>query len=204
MKKIIEFVNKELAVDNSGHDFEHAKRVANNALNILKYEKANEKIVLTSCYLHDCVDKKLFNNIEEQVEKIKLLLKDEYSEEEINQILDIISTISYNNGNYKDLSTIEACIVRDADRLDAIGSIGIIRTIEYGNSRNRKFYSEENIKNCKGKLIFNKSSETTLSHFYDKLLKLDALMHTKYAKKEAKRRKKILIKFLKEFYLELK
>lgn len=204
MNKIIEFVNKELAVDNSGHDFQHAKRVANNALNILKNEKANEKIVLTSCYLHDCVDKKLFNNIEEQVEKIKLLLKDEYSEEEINQILDIISTISYNNGNYKELSTIEACIVRDADRLDAIGSIGIIRTIEYGNSRNRKFYSEENIKNCKGKLVFNKSSETTLSHFYDKLLKLDALMHTKYAKKEAKRRKKILIKFLKEFYLELK
>ena len=204
MNKIIEFVNKELAIDNSGHDFEHAKRVANNALNILKHEKANEKIVLTSCYLHDCVDKKLFNNIEEQVEKIKLLLKDEYSEEEINQILDIISTISYNNGNYKNLSTIEACIVRDADRLDAIGSIGIIRTIEYGNSRNRKFYSEENIKNSKGKLIFNKSSETTLSHFYDKLLKLDALMHTKYAKKEAKRRKKILIKFLKEFYLELK
>lgn len=204
MNKIIEFVNKELATDNSGHDFDHAKRVVNNALKILKHEKANKKIVLTSCYLHDCVDKKLFNNIEEQVEKIKLLLKNEYSEDEISQILDIISSISYNNGKYKKLNSIEACIVRDADRLDAIGSIGIIRTIEYGNSKNRKFYSDENIINCNGKLAFNKSSETTLSHFYDKLLKLDTLMHTKYAKKEAKRRKKILIKFLNEFYLELK
>lgn len=204
MEKIIRFVKSELLKDNSGHDINHALRVVNNAKKILKNEKANEKIVISACYLHDCVDKKLFDDVDKQIIKVKNLLKDDYSEDEIASIINIITSISYNNGNFKELNTIEAKIVRDADRLDALGTMGIIRTIEFGNSKNRKFYSDENIKKSNNKLLFNVSSETTLSHFYDKLLKLDALMHTKYAKKEAKRRKRIMIKFLKEFYKELR
>ena len=168
MDKIINFVRKELANDSSGHDFFHAQRVVNNALKILKHENANEKIVVCACYLHDCVDKKLFENVNEQIEKVKFLLKDNFNKEEIDNIIDIITSISYNNGNFKELSSKEAIIVRDADRLDAIGSIGIIRTIEFGNSKNRKFYSEENIKEEGKNLVFGESSNTTLSHFYDK------------------------------------
>ena len=135
MDKIIKFVREELQNDKSGHDFYHAFRVVNNALKILKHEKANEKIVLSACYLHDCVDRKLFDDIDGQIHKIKELLKDDYSENEIESIIDIITSISYNNGDFKKLNSIEAFIVRDADRLDAIGSLGIIRTIEYGNSK---------------------------------------------------------------------
>lgn len=200
MDKIINFVFNELKDDFSGHDFNHAKRVYYNALNIIKTNPCNERIVLASAYLHDCVDKKLFNDIDYQIKKIKDLLKDDFSLIEIEEIIDIITSISYNNGNFKELDSIEARIVRDADRLDALGAIGVIRCIEYGNNKKRKFYEDINIsKDYK----FNKSTETSLSHFYDKLLKLDSFMYTEYAKEEAKRRKEFLIYFLNEFYKEL-
>lgn len=204
MERIVEFVKSQLENDNSGHDFDHAQRVVNNAKKILKHEKAKSNIVIVSCYLHDCVDKKLFDDIEGQINKIQNLLHNDFTKEEVDQIIDIITSISYNGGDFKELTNLEAMIVRDADRLDAMGSIGIIRTIEFGNSKKRKFYDEENLKILNNKIVFNNSTQTTISHFYDKLLKLDSLMHTKYAKKEAKRRKKIMIKFLKEFYLELR
>lgn len=193
MDKIIKFVCEELKNDFSGHDFDHAKRVYNNALNISKTISCNERIVFASCYLHDCVDRKLFSDVNYQISKIKALLKDDFNENEINEIIDIITSISYNNGNFKELKSIEAKIVRDADRLDALGALGIIRTIEYGNSKGRKFYDET-----------NESNETTINHFYDKLLKLDSLMYTDYAKEEAKLRKAFLIAFLDEFYREIK
>ena len=94
-------------------------------------------------------------------------------------------------------------IVRDADRLDAIGAIGIIRTIEYGNSHNRKFYDDNNLKYENNRYSFNESSDTTLSHFYDKLLKLYDLMHTDAGKKLARKRAEFLKIFLDEFYEEL-
>ena len=94
-------------------------------------------------------------------------------------------------------------IVQDADKLDALGSIGIIRTIQYGTTKSRVFYEEENLKNINGKLFFNKSTETTLSHFYDKLLKLPMLMNTKTGKSIALKRVLIMNDFLDNFYQEL-
>lgn len=202
-KEIIDFVKNELKNDNSGHDYEHIERVVNNAKKIIRNEGGNEKIILTSCYLHDCVDSKLFDDIDNQIIKIKKILNKKYQKEEIDEIIEIITSISFNNNNYKDLKTLNAMIVRDADRLDAIGSIGIIRTIMYGNSKKRKFYESANLKMINNKYIFNESTETTLSHFYDKLLKLDNLMHTKTAHTMACQRMKIMKLFLEQFYDEI-
>lgn len=202
-KEIIEFVKEELKNDNSGHDFSHIERVVNNAKKIMKIEGGNEKIILTSCYLHDTVDKKLFDDIDNQILKIKQLLKKSFQEEEINEIVDIITSISFNNNNFKEITSLNAMIVRDADRLDAIGSVGIIRTITYGTSKSRKFYEDDNLKMINDKYTFNKSTTTTLSHFYDKLLKLKDLMHTSTGKRLSEERMDIINLFLQHFYDEI-
>lgn len=190
--KIKEFVLQELGEDFSGHDYYHAIRVYNNAkkiLSIIKDDNINDKIILTSTLLHDCVDHKLFGDdkINEQTTKIKKLLAEDYSSFEINEIIEIIQSISYSK-NIK-LTNINAQIVSDADRLDAIGAVGIIRTIEYGASKKRKF--DDKTDNC------------TINHFYEKLLKLKDLMYTAEARELAIKRHQFLEIFLKEYYDEI-
>lgn len=201
---IINFVKTELSQDNSGHGIQHALRVLNNAKKIIAIEGGNEKIVLTSALIHDTIDKKLFDDVNKRIELVKEFLKsNNYSEEEINEIIYIITNISWNNGENKRLDSLNAKIVRDADRLDAIGVMGIIRTIEYGNSRNRNFYDEKNIKNTRNKYSFGKITNSTLSHFYEKLLLLKDSMHTETARKMAEERHAFMQQFLQEFYNEL-
>lgn len=202
MNQIIDFVKSELKLDNSGHNMLHIERVVSNALKIMENEGGNRKIIITACYLHDCVDSKLFSDESFQIKKIKTLLSSyNYNTEEINEIIDIITSISFSKN--KTLNSLNAQIVRDADRLDALGVMGIIRTIEYGNSKNRPFYEEENIKIVDGKKVFNISTKTTLSHFYDKLIKLYDLLHTVTAKELAKDKIKIMEEFLDHFYKEI-
>lgn len=205
MDKIIEFVKEELANDLSGHNFKHIERVYNNALLLIKHEGGNKKIILTSCLLHDLVDDKLFDNIEQQKQKIINMLKENnYNLPEIEQILNIISSISFHHGNIDECNDLNLEIVRDADRLDALGAIGIIRCIEYGNNLRRPFYEDDNLLINDEKIEFNKTTNTSLSHFYDKLLKLKDYMHTYTAKQIALRRTAFLEIFLDEFYQELK
>ena len=204
MNNIIEFVKKELAFDNSGHNFQHIERVVKNALYLIKHEGGNERIIVTACYLHDIIDHKLFDNIDTQKDKIvKLLIDNHYLPTEIEEIIEIIESVSFSKGNINECNNLNLEIVRDADRLDALGAIGIIRTIEYGNSKNRLFYEEENLNINENKIIFKDSTDTSLSHFYDKLLKLKDLMHTFTAKKLAEKRHQFLLLFLEEFYSEI-
>ena len=205
MNKIVEFVKQELSNDFSGHNFQHIERVVKNAKYLVKHEGGNEKIIIAACYLHDLVDTKLFDNIEEQKTKIRhLLAENKFRISEIDEIIEIIERISYSKGNIDECNNLNLEIVRDADRLDALGAIGIIRTIEYGNSKNRLFYESENLNACEDKVSFNKSTNTSLSHFYDKLLKLKDYMHTYTAKKLAEKRHEFLVSFLEEFYEEIK
>ncbi len=202
--KIFDFVEKELATDNSGHGIQHAKRVFNNAKKIIAKEGGNQKVILTSALIHDTIDRKLFEDVEQRIKIVENFLnKNKYNEDEIGEIIFIISSISWNNGENKKLETLNAQIVRDADRLDAIGAVGIIRTIEYGNSKQRKFYDEENLKSNNNCYEFNKISNSTLSHFYEKLLLLKDRLHTKTAKSIAEERHTLMINFLDEFYKEL-
>lgn len=205
MNKIIEFVKNELSTDCSGHNFQHIERVVKNAKYLIKHEGGNELIIVTACYLHDIIDTKLFSDIEKQKEKIvKLLVECKYLPSQIEEIITIIESVSYSKGNTNNVDNLNLEIVRDADRLDALGAMGIIRTIEYGTSKKRLFYEEDNILRKGDMISFNKSSETTLSHFYDKLLKLKDYMHTFTAKKIAIERTEFIENFLNEFYEELK
>lgn len=204
MEKIIEFVRKELEHDKTGHGIQHALRVYNNAKKINEKMKCDEKIVFTSALIHDTVDRKLFDNFEERIKYVKnFLSQNNYTKKEIDEIIYIISNISWNNGKNAELNSMNAKIVRDADRLDAIGAIGIIRTIEFGTTQNRVFYDDENITQENGKYKFKTCTASPLTHFYKKLLLLKDLLHTDIAKEMAEKRHSFMIDFLNEFYDEL-
>ncbi len=198
------FVRQELSADHSGHGIQHAERVASLAREILKEESGDEKIVVSAAFLHDCIDHKLFVDKESQLSKIKTLLIDlNFSEDEICEVLDIIQTISFSCKESRALTNRNAQIVCDADRLDAMGAVGIIRTIEYGASRGRQFYhnSEELAWAANGE-VEKVSKETTLAHFYDKLLLLGDLMYTPAGRRLSERRLAFMNDFLSEFFQE--
>ena len=204
MEEIIKFVEKELAHDKSGHGLQHAMRVYNNALKINKVEQGNERIIATAALIHDTVDKKLFGDVDARLQYVREFLSSQnYGVEEIDEIIYIISNISWNNGKNVALDSLNAKIVRDADRLDAIGVMGVIRSIEYGNSKGDNFYDAENITIKDGKYTFNKITTSVLSHFYEKLLLLKDNLHTDTAKAMANKRHDFLLAFLDEFYDEI-
>ena len=200
-ENVKDFVRQEMSSDKSGHGFEHAFRVYVTAQQILQHEKGDEKIVLTAALIHDCIDKKLFSDVEGQIAKVKnFLLSINYTSTEVDEILYIITHISWSHGIDTKLDSLNALIVRDADRLDGIGATGIIRAIEYGCNVGREFYDPENI-GSDGK--FNKATNSTLSLFYERLLLVKDKVYTKTAKKIAIDRHKFMVKFLNQFYKEL-
>lgn len=204
ISELSRFVEQELGADHSGHGVQHAQRVVNNARKILGKENGNENIVVTAAYLHDCIDHKLFSDKDLQLKKIATLLHNlDYSKEEIAEISDIIQTISFSCEKSRNLSSLNAQIVCDADRLDAIGAMGIIRTIEYGASRGRNFYDEEDLEKVQRGAFSQIDKASTLAHFYDKLLLLKDLMYTQTAKDLAEKRTHFMKDFLTEFYEEL-
>jgi uncharacterized protein len=200
--KSLQKIVKEKIQNDPAHDFDHIMRVYKNAQQLCKKEKANEKLVLSSVLLHDIVsypksDKRSKFSSKESANKAREILSkmDDYSLSEIDVICDAILNHSYSRG--KTPNSLEGKILQDADRLDAIGAIGIARVFAVGGSEKRPFYNLDD-PFCKNRIPDDKI--WTLDHFYQKLLKLDALMNTKSAKIEAKRRTKIL----KSFILDLK
>lgn len=200
---ILKLVEKKVKND-SAHDFHHIMRVFKNAQKLCKKEKANEKLVLTAVLLHDIVSypksdsRSKMSSVHSAEEAKKILDKFDYSNEEIKIICDAIRDHSFSRG--KTPETLEGKILQDADRLDAIGAIGIARVFAVGGSEKRPFYNTDD-PFCKIRLPDDKT--WTLDHFFQKLLKLDSLMNTKSAKIEAKRRTKILKKFLLDLKQEI-
>lgn len=196
---VVEFVASQIGEDNSGHGLAHAKRVKENALAIAKEEGGDEDVIVLASLLHDTADHKLFSDTGKQLEKMKaILLENGFTAEVARHVAEIAATISWNKGQQKELNSLEAKIVRDADRLDAIGAVGIVRTIEYGNSHGRPFYTQEEIDSG-----IHDDSITTLAHFYQKLLLLEDHMCTKAGKELAHDRSEFMKTFLDEFYLEI-
>ena len=179
-------------------------RVYKNAQKISKQEKVNEKLVLCAVLLHDIVsypksDKRSKNSSVESAKKSKSILKKyNFSKEEIEIVSDAIRDHSFSKN--KTPTTLVGKVLQDADRLDALGAIGIARVFATGGSLKRPFY---NIKDpfCKTRTPDDKT--WTLDHFYQKLLKLETLMNTKSGKAEAKKRIKILKEFLKQLKQEI-
>lgn len=186
------------------HDFNHILRVCKNAQKLCKKEGVDEKLVLSAALLHDVVSYSKFDkhsnhsSIKSANEAKKILIKLNFLPEEVQIICDAIRDHSFSRG--KTPQTIEGKILQDADRLDAIGAIGIARVFTVGGTEKRPFYNIED-PFCKTRTPDDKS--WTLDHFYSKLLKLESLMNTKSAKIEAKRRTNILKKYLSELQREL-
>lgn len=190
--------------NDSAHDFAHIMRVFKNAQIICKKEHANEKLVLSAVLLHDIVsypksDKRSkLSSIQSAEKSKKILKKFNFTKEEIQIISDAIRDHSFSQNKVP--ATIEGKILQDADRLDAIGAIGIARVFAVGGSEKRPFYDVKD-PFCKNRTPDDQT--WTLDHFYRKLLKLESLMNTKSGKIEAKKRTKIIQNFLNQLKNEI-
>lgn len=208
VENTINFVKKELQGAEGGHDWWHIYRVWNLSKNICLNEKADLLIVELSALLHDIADSK-FNNGDEEIgpKKAKeFLLTQNLQESVIEHVEKIIKNISFKNSfdsNLNKFSSIELQIVQDADRLDAIGAIGVARTFNFGGFKQRELYNPNVKPNLKmSKEEYKNSNSPTINHFYEKLLLLKDKMNTKTGKDMAQKRHEFMELFLEEFYLE--
>ena len=205
--KVLDSLKKEVKkrMENDfAHDFEHTMRVYKNAQKICRKEKLNQKLVLSAALLHDIVsypksDKQSkMSSIESAKKSKKILEKFDFSKEEITIISDAIRDHSFSQNKIP--KTLEGQILQDADRLDALGAIGIARVFATGGSLKRPFYNIDD-PFCKRRIPNDKI--WTVDHFFQKLLKLESLMNTKSGKVEAKKRTRILKEFLTHLKQEL-
>jgi len=199
------FVRRELGDDATGHDWFHVDRVRGNALHICKEEKAGEVFIIEmAALLHDIPDEKLNESIEKGNEKLESFLQTiQLTDHDKKHIKQIIATISYKGGQNTELLTIEAKIVQDADRLDAIGAIGIARAFAYGGKKGQPIYDPSiNVREEMSLKEYRKGKSTSIHHFYEKLLKLKDLLNTGSARKMAESRQQMMEIFLDQFYKE--
>ena len=204
--KTILFVKEQLQNAEGGHDWFHIERVYKNALLITEHETCDLEIVKLSALLHDIADSKFHDGDETVGPKIArtFLEEENVNETTIAHVLRIIENISFKGGNFdKKFSSKELDIVQDADRLDALGAIGIARTFNYGGFKNRPIYDPNIAPNLNmSKEEYKNSEAPTLNHFYEKLLLLKDKMNTDSGKKIAQERHVFMEKFLSQFYAE--
>ncbi|WP_405211395.1 HD domain-containing protein [Dokdonia sp. Asnod2-E02] len=206
IENTITFVKATLANAEGGHDWFHIERVYNNAMHIAKGEPVDELVVALGALLHDIADSKFFNGDETVAPKMatEFLISQNCDSAVIEHVVQIIKNISFKGGNKaQEFTSPELDVVQDADRLDAIGAIGIARTFNYGGFKNRKLYDPE-VKPQLDMTVdeYKKSTAPTINHFYEKLLLLKDRMNTKTGKKIAQKRHAYMEGFLEQFYLE--
>ena len=208
IEKTISFVKQTLEGAEGGHDWFHIQRVFNNAMHIAKDEpKASPLVVGLGALLHDIADAKFHNGDESIGPKIagEFLKSLAVEPQVITQVIAIINNISFKGGNFEQTyKSLELDIVQDADRLDAIGAIGIARCFNYGGFKNRKLYDPEIEPNlAMSRQEYKNSQSPTINHFYEKLLLLKNRMNTKTGEKIAKQRHEFMEMYLKQFYAEI-
>ncbi len=206
IEKTVEFVKQKLDGAEGGHDWFHTERVWKMAARIQQKEGGNLHVIELAALLHDIADPKFHDGDEELAVKISenFLQSHEVPETEIQQILHIIRFMSFKNrGEAPAEIPLELQIVQDADRLDAIGAIGIARTFNFGGYKNNKMYDPAVLPGLNmDKTQYKKSDSTTINHFYEKLLLLKDLMNTETAKEIAAERHQFMLDFLEQFYRE--
>ncbi len=203
ISKIKKYVQEACKNDSTGHDWWHIERVYNNAMLINKKEQANEFILTIIVLMHDLYDHKFFHgNIAKKLKETlqQLQVYEYFSEDDIQNIIYSCENLGFSRNivEKKELSH-EGRIAQDADRLDALGAIGIARTFAYGGKKGKLIYNPNNNQLVDKKEYNEKESNTSISHFYDKLLKIKDLMNTETAKEIAIERHKFLENFLNEF-----
>ncbi|MFD1357746.1 HD domain-containing protein [Fictibacillus halophilus] len=204
IEKTEEFVKEKLKDESSGHDWYHIYRVKKLAENIAEQEGADHFICVMAALLHDIADEKIAGTEEKGLEEVKLWLVSIALESHyIEQIISIISTMSFKGGNQSAMQTLEGQVVQDSDRLDAIGAIGIGRTFAYSGAKGQLMYDPEiPVREKMTKDQYRNEKSTAVNHFYEKLLKLKNTMNTTYAKKLADERHAYLESFLEQFFGE--
>lgn len=202
------FVKDTLKNAEGGHDWFHIERVFKNAILLSKEEKVDIFVVSLAALLHDIADPK-FNNGDEKIgpKKATQFLIDENVPKKIGKhVINIIKHMSFKNSfdkNSQNFTTKEFEVVQDADRLDAIGAIGIARCFNYGGFKNRPLYDPKIIPNLTmTKEEYKNSTEPTINHFYEKLLLLKDKMNTETGKRIATDRHLFMEKYLEQFYNE--
>ena len=206
IQKTIDFVKEVLSTAEGGHDWWHIYRVWKLSKHIAKTENVDMFIVELGALLHDIADSK-FHNGDEEIGPRKareFLSSLNVDEDVIVHVENIIANISFKGGKHtQKFKSSELDVVQDADRLDAMGAIGVARTFNYGGHKGREIYNPEikpNLNMTKEK--YKNSNAPTLNHFYEKLLLLKDRMNTKTGKSMAEYRHKFMEQFLEEFYKE--
>lgn len=190
MEEAKEFARRIFAGDSGGHDYDHTLRVYRMAVRLAEAEGADQEIVALAALLHDVDDRKLSPETHETLGNARGFLHSHgISEGQAEEILGIISRVSYSGGLVPD--TLEGKCVQDADRLDAMGAIGIARTFAYGGSKGRRLHDPA-----------GEDKTSSVQHFYDKLLRLKGLMNTETGRKLARERHVYMEEFLNRFYGE--
>ena len=202
----IKYVRATLQNAEGGHDWWHIERVWNNANTIAKTENADLFTVSIAALLHDIADSK-FNNGDEEIGPVKatnFLQSLNVKKDIVDHVENIIRNISYKGGNFtQNFHSSELAVVQDADRLDALGAIGIARAFNYGGFKNREIYNPEIKPDLNmTKEAYKNSNAPTINHFYEKLLLLKDKMNTDTGKKLAENRHKFMNLFLEQFYYE--
>ena len=191
IEKAMCFARQIFAGDGSGHDFDHTLRVYRLALRIAEEEGADCETVALAALLHDVDDRKISPETSIRKDRaVGFLRSNGVEENKICKIVQIISEISFSEGNGRP-SSLEGMCVQDADRLDALGAIGIARTFAFGGSRGRRIHDPD-----------GEDRTSSVQHFYDKLLLLKDMMNTNQGRRMAQHRDGFLRTYLEEFYAE--
>ncbi|MFC7370685.1 HD domain-containing protein [Fictibacillus iocasae] len=198
------YVRNELKNDFSGHDWYHIHRVRQLALEIGKKENADLYICEMAALLHDIADEKISGSEEAGLLKVRTWLETiGEKKENIETILEIIENMSFKGGTQRKTLSLEGKVVQDADRLDAIGAIGIGRTFAYSGAKGQLMFDPEiPVRDHMTKEEYRNGKSTAVNHFYEKLLKLKDRINTEYARKLAEERHRFMEVFLEQFRLE--
>ena len=200
------FVRSTLQNAEGGHDWFHIQRVVKNAREIANEEQVDEFIVELGALLHDIADSKFHNGDESVGPRVarEFLKKEGVAEEVIDHVVKIIENISFKGGNVdQKFTSAELDVIQDADRLDALGAIGIARTFNYGGHKGRALYDPEIKPNLNmTKEEYKASTAPTINHFYEKLFLLKDRMNTETGRKIAEERHRFMELFLEQFYAE--
>ena len=208
LKKTKEFVKQSFKGAEGGHDWFHTKRVLENSVHIAREENANLFVVQLAALLHDIADSKFHDGDETLGPKVASEFLKEQKVDQVSRehIVKIIESVSFKNSLSpleKTFNSIEMQIVQDADRLDAIGAIGIARAFNYGGFKNRELYNPNVTPNRNmSKEEYKKSAAPTINHFYEKLLLLKEKMNTATGKKLAEKRHEFMLSYLDQFFQE--
>ncbi|HFI0446996.1 TPA: HD domain-containing protein [Streptococcus suis] len=205
VQNVAKYVEEKMTGEGSGHDWWHIVRVRNMAERIAEAEGGNLFICQIAALVHDLADDKLVDDEKQALQAIRQLLSHQgCSESDIEAIMDIIQNMSFKGGQaHQRTLSLEGKIVQDADRLDAIGAIGIARTMAYSGNKNRVIHNP-NLKVREDMTVeeYRSTNGSAITHFYEKLLKLKDLMNTVTGKKLARGRHDFLELYLQQFYQE--